>query len=254
MRPDAIAESTVEHSASRLDYAELVVRVRELVESVVPPGATVAIVSKGDSELLRLGTCVGWHFPRTALGAYAGHHPAGDDDAIARLETTREEGADFLVLPATAYWWLDHYGGFKAHLESRYRQVAARTDTATIFALEAGSDRPSLNADLGFDAVVRNVRAVATALLPVGSQVIVATRGDERLLNLGGATGWHFPRREGSHPADDPDDSGSAIEHLEVLRSAGAQYLLIPQPAYWWLERYAAFREYLTQTYSLVTR
>src|ERR1700693_3028474 len=114
-------------TARRRDYAELVARVRELIESCVPAGATVAVVSKGDADFLRLSGRVGWHFPQTQTGVYAGHHPAGGADAIARLESTREKGATFLVLPATAFWWLDHYSGFMRHVEARYRRVAERS-------------------------------------------------------------------------------------------------------------------------------
>src|SRR5712692_7981353 len=113
-----------EPAQHRESYAELVLRVRELVQSSVPEGAIVAVVSRGDSELIRFAGRGGWHFPRMSSGAYAGHHPSDDADAIARLEAARRNGAQFLVLPATAYWWLDYYAGFKRHVEACYRRVA----------------------------------------------------------------------------------------------------------------------------------
>src|SRR6059036_3704723 len=100
-RSEATTRATDDALVRESEYAELVVRVRELVESSVPEGATVAVVSRGDSELLRLAGRNGWHFPRAASGAYAGHHPAGDEDAISRLEATRADGAMFLVFPVT---------------------------------------------------------------------------------------------------------------------------------------------------------
>jgi hypothetical protein len=256
VNPRVVEERVHDDSIQRgLDYAELVTRVREMIESFVPPGATVAIVSKGDSELLRLGNCVAWHFPRTASGAYAGHHPAGDEDAIARFETTRADGASFLVFPATAFWWLDHYVGFKNYIDSRYARIAERPDTAIIYSL-SGIVAPGADPnDARHDPIVGQVRALANSLLPAGAKVIVATQGDERLLELGGPVGSHFPQRQdGYYAGADPTDSSSAVAHLELLRMAGAEYLLIPSNAYWWLERYAGFRAYLNQAYSLVTR
>ncbi len=238
-----------------LDYADVVRSVREMIESSVPPGSTVAIVSRGDSELLRLGNCAAWHFPRTASGAYAGHHPAGDEDAIARLEATRADGAKFLVFPATAFWWLDYYVGFKNYLASRYSRVAEQPGTAIIYSL-AGSVAPSADSGAAHqDPITGQVRALANSLLPVGANVIVATQGDERLLDLGGIVGLHFPQRQdGRYAGADPTDSADAIADLESMRIEGAEYLLLPRAADWWLERYSELHAYLEQTYTLVTR
>jgi hypothetical protein len=39
--------------------------------------------------------------------------------AITALEAARTRGAAFLVLPGTAYWWLDHYEEFQRYLDRR---------------------------------------------------------------------------------------------------------------------------------------
>jgi hypothetical protein len=52
---------------------------------------------------------------------YAGHHPADSGAAIAQLEQCRADGAEFLLLPATGFWWLDYYGGLLQHLMGRGR-------------------------------------------------------------------------------------------------------------------------------------
>jgi glycosyltransferase involved in cell wall biosynthesis/SAM-dependent methyltransferase len=104
-------------------YHELTDAVREAVRGGTPDGATVLVVSKGDDELLRLGGRRAWHFPRDPDGRYAGHHPADSGEAIAQLEGLRAKGAGYLVLPATARWWLDHYADFRAHLDRRYRRA-----------------------------------------------------------------------------------------------------------------------------------
>lgn len=116
-------------------YAALRERVRAAAGSL-PADATVAVVSRGDDELLRLGGRTAWHFPRGVDGAYAGSHPADSDDAIAQIERVRAKGAEFVLFPATASWWLDHYEGLRRHLEGSYRVAYRQNDCCTIFALD----------------------------------------------------------------------------------------------------------------------
>ena len=87
----------------------------ELVDRHVPATATVAVVSRGDDALLRFAA-TGWHLPRTGEGHYAGHHPADANEAIAHVEAARTAGADYLLIPSTSSWWLDHYTAFADHL------------------------------------------------------------------------------------------------------------------------------------------
>jgi Sulfotransferase domain len=121
------------------EYAEVRDRIHGLVACLIDRGSTVAVVSKGDQELVRLSSREGWHFPRAADGRYAGHHPADAADAIAQLERLRGEGADHFLLPSTYFWWLDHYQGLAEHLRSRYRLVADCPDACLIYDLRRGS-------------------------------------------------------------------------------------------------------------------
>ncbi|MCA1680831.1 MAG: class I SAM-dependent methyltransferase [Actinobacteria bacterium] len=68
-------------------------------------------------------------------GQYSGC-PADDAEAIAALERVRENGAAALVVAWPAFWWLDHYSGFRAHLSQRYPCVR-RTDDLMAFDLRA---------------------------------------------------------------------------------------------------------------------
>jgi hypothetical protein len=88
----------------------------------------VVVVSKGDSALLDLHGRTAWHFPQTAKGAYADHHPADSSEAIRHLEELRARGV--FCVSQTAFWWLDHYKEFKHYLES----TTASWRTARIFA------------------------------------------------------------------------------------------------------------------------
>ena len=109
----------------------------EFVQATLPAGATFS------SSVTAMMSCCTDHtrvaFSQTQDGVcrppsrrYA--------EAIARLETLRERGAEFLLFPSTGVWWLDHYGEFKEHLESHYAVVARQEEICMIFAL-AGRDR-----------------------------------------------------------------------------------------------------------------
>jgi GT2 family glycosyltransferase len=125
---------------AKAEYGRLVRRVQEAVRESVPMDSTVLVASKGDNDLLKLYGRESWHFPRTETGVYAGYYPKCDLSAIAHLETLRARGAEYLVLPSTAFWWLDHYPRFKAHVEDRYLRVVREEDddVCKIFELRLG--------------------------------------------------------------------------------------------------------------------
>lgn len=104
-------------------YRRLIDDIRLVVSRVVPASAIVAVVSRGDADLLALDGHEAWHFPEARPGVYAGYHPEDSGAAIAALEDARARGAGSLLFPGTAFWWLEHYGGFREHLEHQYRCV-----------------------------------------------------------------------------------------------------------------------------------
>jgi len=98
----------------------------------------------------------------------------------------------------------------------------------------------------------KTIQKVIAAQLPPGETVLVISKGDEELLHLDGRKGWHFPRdAQGRYPSIYPADSAEAIMHLEHGRANGAGYLLIPKPAFWWLDFYAGFKEHLERNYTV---
>jgi len=78
----------------------------------------------------------GWHFPQRDDGVYAGYHPADAAEAITHLEELRARGAQYLLVPRTAFWWLEHYADFSHHLHSQYPLVARQSHVCLIFALD----------------------------------------------------------------------------------------------------------------------
>src|SRR5579859_5315561 len=76
------------------DYKQLVESIRVVVNALVPPGAVVTVLSKGDAQLVQFKKRVGWHFPQGPDGNYAGYHPADSNGAIEELEKSRARGAN----------------------------------------------------------------------------------------------------------------------------------------------------------------
>ena len=145
-----------------------------------------------------------------------------------------------------------------------------REHLQTAYDLGAGLVRPVKPADLntrgqnegvvsfspqprGYADLVDRIRDLVSATVRPGSTVIVASRGDERLLEFDAAEGWHFPQGlNGVYAGFHPRDSEAAILHLEELRSRGGDYFLIPATALWWLDFYREFRDHLESRYRVV--
>jgi hypothetical protein len=118
-----------------LGYERLLSDIRSVVEQEVPQDATVLVISRGDDEALQLEGRQAWHFPQEADGTYAGNYPKDSAEAVAHLEDLHSRGAQYLLVPSTSAWWLDHYDGFAKHLRDHGRQLAKR-DECVLFALE----------------------------------------------------------------------------------------------------------------------
>ena len=140
-------------------YQGLIGRIRNVVAEHLPSDANVLVVSKGDGELLKLSGRRTGHFPQAADGSFAGFHPADSAAVIAHLEELRAKGAEYLLLPAPAFWWLDFYGDFRCYLETAAVLVVNEDDVCRIFAL---GDATRVTAVSGDDGCRPTVNAPAT--------------------------------------------------------------------------------------------
>jgi glycosyltransferase involved in cell wall biosynthesis len=109
--------------------------VRKAVATALPTGSAVLVVSRGDPELVRLPEREGRHFPSTPDGRYAGFHPADSAAALKELES-RRGNAQYLLIPASSFWWLDYYREFADVLNTRYERVWSDED-CVIFRLSS---------------------------------------------------------------------------------------------------------------------
>jgi hypothetical protein len=125
-------------------YNVLLRRIRATVSVYVPTGAAIAVVSRGDDALLELGEAIAWHFPLAPDGRWAGHYPTDTAAAVAQVEAVRRAGAEYLLLPEPAFWWLDHYAGLGDYLLQHGEEVV-RTSYLRLFRLTASHPAVEIN-------------------------------------------------------------------------------------------------------------
>jgi hypothetical protein len=116
-------------------YRDVVEQVHDCIRQHVPRGSVVLIASKGDEALTRLDGYRTWHFPRHESGVYAGHHPGSSAEAIVHLRQLFAKGAQYLVFPSTALWWLDHYRELAKHLTAAHGLTVSRAGGCAIYEL-----------------------------------------------------------------------------------------------------------------------
>jgi hypothetical protein len=59
---------------------------------------------------------------------------------VQELERLRGRGGQFLIVPPTGFWWLEHYAEFAEYLRSRCRIVLEDPEVGAIFAFGAGAE------------------------------------------------------------------------------------------------------------------
>jgi hypothetical protein len=211
-------------------YDEVVARCRRMVEENVPSHAGVAVVSRGDDRLTDLGSRRAWHLPSLLDGTYAGHHPADGEEAVAHLDALRGRGAEFLLIPKTSLWWLDHYGELREHLADRCPAPHEDPAAGRLYRLGPTAapaervDPPSRPTSTGVEkALGRNVSELVEALLPPRATVGVVGVPERVPLQLGRRS----VRRWGT----------DGLPEAVALLAAQEGFLVLTQDAYRDLER-----------------
>ena len=193
------------------EYMTLKERIAEVTAAALPKDATVAVVSRGDSELLQLGAIRAWHFPQNEQGEYLGHHPHDSTAAIAALEMTRERGAEFLILPSSSFWWLDHYRDLTTHLDEHYRRLWA-DESCIVFDLgrssDASANRGAHGAANGHTPPTSIIGQARPSVLPVAKRSIRHVRPTPFSVLVVGV-----------YLADRPNHVDDIVSHLSETRT-----------------------------------
>jgi hypothetical protein len=238
---------------TQAEYGALVAEVRSIIESTTPPGATVVVVSKGDEALVALPGRRGWHFPRAQDGRYAGHYPADSVAAIMQLESLRGQGAEYLVVPSTSFWWLDYYDGLADHLDQNCEAVA-HAEAAVVYALGGGVPHGEPAREPEANYLAERIGLYLESLLPDEAVVAVVSTGDQSLVALG-REAWHFPRTpSGEYAGSVALDLDGAVRHAADLADRGASFLVVPSAESSWLDSFPGFVEELARRWRLVAR
>jgi hypothetical protein len=229
--------------------------VRELVATHLPADVPVAVASKGDEELLELGGRPAWHLPQTDDGVYAGHHLADGIEVVEHLEALRARGAGFFVLPGSSWWWLEHYPELAAHLERHHEVVVREEGMCLIVDLRSPKALAEDDRKAQYEALVARLRELVAQCVPARAGVVVATKGDDQMLELDGRTAWHLPQGpDGVYAGHHPANSVAAIAQLEAARVRGAEFFVLPETQLWWLEHYDELAQHLDRRCRVVAR
>jgi hypothetical protein len=214
-------------SIGEAEYADLVGRIHSTVVGRVPPGSSVLVISKGDVALVSMPGLSAAHFPQDGAGEYAGHHPLDSAAATTSLEDLRRHGAEYLVIPATARWWLDHYAEFATHLATHAELVVDEPDTCLIYGLERlGSEA----ARTGLDAPVASVdqiRDYLERLLAPDAELVVLEEEADRVSSA-------LAPLKTIHLGGGREDA--ALTELRRLVERGGDYLVVPRAEDDWFD------------------
>ena len=223
---------SAERQLGPIEYAELVAGVRAAITRSVPPGSSLLVISKGDPGLLELSGLSAAHFPQDSAGGYAGHHPFDSATAIAEIEALRRGGAEYLVIPATARWWLDHYDGLARHLANHGAVITDQADCCLIYGLgQFGTDAVPAAAERS-GASIEQVRDFLQRLIPAEATIVVLEGAD-------GEAGALAPLSAIGLPATAGADEGALLRELR-RHSSAADYLVVPRSSDEWLEGHVA--------------
>jgi hypothetical protein len=210
------------------EYEDLIERVRETANAMIPRNATVLVVSRGDEELLRIGPRRALHFPQDEFGRYSGYHPQDSDAAIGVLESMRARGGEYLLLPSTAFWWLDFYEGFRDHLERNYPPIVSADDCVVFELAGTGVQTAATDADTRTVSVATSSRQLAgpldellRALLPADARVAMVTPDAAQLPSFGNCLA-----------ISPPDGHNGLLAVLEEADAGEAEFLVIPAVSY----------------------
>ena len=134
-------------------------------------------------------------------------------------------------------------------LQRIIEHVLARRPKSAVLAEQLATAEPRAR----YAELARRLRVVVPRAVEGGVTVLVASKGDDELLDLGELPGEHFPQGPGGgylgwHPTDGVD----LVARLEEQRRRGPHYLVLPATSAWWLDHYPELQAHLDARYRVV--
>jgi hypothetical protein len=117
------------------EYRSLVQQVRLAILAGTPPQTKLAVINKGDPDMLILPGRIGESFPQDADGSFAGFYPGDSAAAIAATQAAASRGITHLAVPATARWWFQQYPEWTQFLIAKAGNPVWQDPACTIFDL-----------------------------------------------------------------------------------------------------------------------
>jgi hypothetical protein len=138
---------------------------------------------------------------------------------------------------------------------SQARQLERDAEIMGTLGAALSRSAPGAPASIYYRWLIGQLRGRVEALIPATARMLVATYGDDALLDLGGRQTEPFPTAAPGVTADYTDiDEGNAIAELEARVAAGMEYLLVPSPAQPWLASHPRLERHLDERYEAVAR
>lgn len=152
------------------------------------------------------------------------------------------------------YWDIDASNNDHRVIEERWNLVTCPSAIGFATARQRLVEEPDPNAQLQRHlnelATIDQAAADLARVIPEHERLILV---DEAQWVAGDVAGDRptvpFTEREGEYWGP-PADDGNAISELERLRKSGASYVVVGWPAFWWLQHYKGFNDYLRSTFS----
>ncbi len=144
-------------------------------------------------------------------------------------------------------WYRDLLASGDEQAATRGLRIRLRQERTALAELER--ERERLARDVERRESIRAVKALVGRIVPRRDAILIVSRGDPALLELG-REAWHFPQTaDGNWLGHHPASSGEAITQLEELRGRGARFLVFPRTSLWWLDHYVGLRDHLERRY-----
>jgi colanic acid/amylovoran biosynthesis glycosyltransferase len=177
---------------------------------------------------------------------------AGDPELRRRLgdEGRRRALAEFRLEDQIAKfsdWYRSLVASEDSGHEARALRIELRRARSRLDELEF--ERQRLARDIERRESAEAMKDLVEEFVPDEDHVLVVSRGDPTLLEVGRAAS-HFPQSaDGGYLGHHPASSAEAIAQLEELRERDAGFLVFPRTALWWLEHYRGLRDHLERRY-----